>query len=93
MLKVGPVVYVGASSRTNAEGIRQLRELLTPHGYQVVAVPITKALHLKSAATALPDGTIIGDPPCSTSRARSRPSCPCPSPRAWRSSSSARHRS
>ena len=62
VLKVGPVVYVGASSRTNAEGIRQLRELLTPHGYQVVAVPITKALHLKSAATALPDGTIIGDP-------------------------------
>ncbi|MGM0385408.1 MAG: N(G),N(G)-dimethylarginine dimethylaminohydrolase, partial [Actinomycetota bacterium] len=26
-------------------------------------VPITKALHLKSAVTALPDGTIIGYPP------------------------------
>ena len=62
MLKVGSTVYVGASDRTNAEGIRQLRTLLTPHRYTVVAVPITKALHLKSAATALPDGTIIGDP-------------------------------
>ena len=62
VLKVGSTVYVGASDRTNAEGIRQLRTLLTPHRYTVVAVPITKALHLKSAATALPDGTIIGDP-------------------------------
>ena len=62
VLKVGATVYVGASSRTNAEGIRQLRALLTPHGYEVVAVPVTKALHLKSTMTALPDGTIIGDP-------------------------------
>ncbi|WP_281167458.1 dimethylargininase [Agromyces subbeticus] len=62
VLKVGSTVYVGASARTNAEGIRQLRTLLTPHRYTVVAVPVTKALHLKSAATALPDGTVIGDP-------------------------------
>ncbi len=62
VLKVGSTVYVGASSRTNAEGIRQLRALVTPHGYDVVAVPVTKALHLKSTLTALPDGTIIGDP-------------------------------
>jgi dimethylargininase len=29
-------------------------------GYTVVAVPLTKVLHLKSAVTALPDGTVIG---------------------------------
>jgi N-dimethylarginine dimethylaminohydrolase len=62
VLKVDSTVYVGASNRTNAEGIRQLRALLTPHGYSVVAVPVSKALHLKSTMTALPDGTIIGDP-------------------------------
>lgn len=62
VLKVGSTVYVGASARTNAEGIRQLRALLAPHGYEVVAVPLTKALHLKSSVTALPDGTVIGDP-------------------------------
>ncbi|WP_281286426.1 dimethylargininase [Agromyces intestinalis] len=62
VLKVGSTVYVGASSRTNAEGIRQLRELLTPNGFTVVAVPVTKALHLKSTVTALPDGTVIGHP-------------------------------
>jgi N-dimethylarginine dimethylaminohydrolase len=62
VLKVGDTVYVGASSRTNSEGIRQLRAILVPRGYTVVAVPVTRALHLKSSATALPDGTVIGHP-------------------------------
>ncbi len=54
------LVYVGKSARTNDEGRRQLRALLEPHGYTVQEVPVTKALHLKSAVTALPDGTVIG---------------------------------
>jgi dimethylargininase len=60
VLVVGDTVYVGRSGRTNAEGIRQLRALLAPHGMTVVAVPVTTVLHLKSAVTALPDGTVIG---------------------------------
>ena len=60
VLKVGRTVYVGRSLRTNGEGIRQLRAVLEPRGYTVVAVPITKVLHLKTAVTALPDGTVIG---------------------------------
>ena len=60
VLKHGGTVYVGQSGRTNADGIRQLAELLEPYGATVVPVPLTKALHLKSAVTALPDGTIIG---------------------------------
>lgn len=63
VLKVGKTVYVGRGGRTNAEGIRQLRLIVAPLGYDVVAVPTTMALHLKSAVTALPDGTIIGYPP------------------------------
>jgi dimethylargininase len=63
VLKVGPTVYVGRGGRTNAEGIRQLRHALEPLGAIVVAVPVTKVLHLKSAVTALPDGTVIGYPP------------------------------
>lgn len=62
VLKVGSTVYVGRGGRTNAEGIRQLRAIVGPLGYSVVAVPMTKALHLKTAATALPDGTVIGLP-------------------------------
>ena len=60
VLKVGDTVYVGRGGRTNAEGIRQLRSILGPLGASVVAVPLTKVLHLKSAVTALPDGSIIG---------------------------------
>lgn len=60
VLKVGTTVYVGRGGRTNAEGVAQLRAILRPLGYSVVAVPLTKALHLKSAVTALPDGTVIG---------------------------------
>ena len=60
VLKVGDVVYVGRGGRTNAEGIRQFAAIVEPMGARVVEVPLTKVLHLKSAVTALPDGTIIG---------------------------------
>ncbi|HWJ63094.1 MAG TPA: N(G),N(G)-dimethylarginine dimethylaminohydrolase [Acidimicrobiales bacterium] len=60
VLKVGDTVFVGRGGRTNGEGIRQLRSILAPLGATVVAVPVTKVLHLKSAVTALPDGTVIG---------------------------------
>jgi dimethylargininase len=60
VLKVGKTVYVGRGGRTNADGIRQLRGIVAPLGYTVVAVPVTMALHLKSSVTALPDGTVIG---------------------------------
>lgn len=59
VLKVGNVVYVGLSSRTNAEAVEQLRDLLPDR--RVVGVPVTRVLHLKSAVTALPDGTILGN--------------------------------
>ncbi|ROS28812.1 dimethylargininase [Rathayibacter sp. PhB127] len=60
VLRVGSTVYIGRGGRTNAEGVAQLRALLRPLGLSVVAVPLTRALHLKSAVTALPDGTVIG---------------------------------
>ncbi len=63
VLKVAGTVYVGRGGRTNGEGIRQLRAALTPLGATVIGVPLTKVLHLKSAVTALPDGTVIGYPP------------------------------
>jgi dimethylargininase len=60
VLKVGNTVYVGIGGRTNQSGVDQLATHLSPLGAHVVAVPVTKVLHLKSAVTALPDGTIIG---------------------------------
>ncbi|TQL68620.1 dimethylargininase [Nocardioides albertanoniae] len=63
VLKHGNTVWVGEGGRTNAAGISQLRELLAPLGAEVVGVPTSKVLHLKSAVTALPDGTVIGHEP------------------------------
>ena len=58
-LRVGSTLYVGRGTRTNEEGIRQLGELAGPRGFTVVAVPLNHVLHLKSAITALPDGSIV----------------------------------
>jgi dimethylargininase len=63
VLKVADTVYVGSGGRTNGAGIRQLRAALEPLGANVIGVPVSKVLHLKSAVTALPDGTVIGYPP------------------------------
>jgi dimethylargininase len=63
ILKIGSTVYAGLGGRTNDEGIRQLRDALKPLGADVRAVPVRKVLHLKSAVTALPDGTVIGYEP------------------------------
>jgi dimethylargininase len=59
VLRVGITLYVGRGERTNAEGVRQLRAHAAPRGLNVVPVPLREVLHLKSAVTALPDGTII----------------------------------
>jgi len=62
-LKVGDTIYVGLGGRTNAEGIAQFAAIVEPLGATVITVPISKVLHLKSAVTALPNGTIIGFEP------------------------------
>jgi dimethylargininase len=63
VLKVGDRVYIGRTLRTSAAGIAEFRRIAEPLGVTVIAVPVTRVLHLKSAVTALPDGTFIGYPP------------------------------
>ncbi|WAZ25342.1 N(G),N(G)-dimethylarginine dimethylaminohydrolase [Streptomyces cinnabarinus] len=63
VLKIGDTIYVGRGGRTNAAGVQQVRAAFEPLGARVVAVPVSKVLHLKSAVTALPDGTVIGHIP------------------------------
>jgi dimethylargininase len=60
VLQVGSTVYVGRGGRTDGEGIRQLRAVLAPLGRLVTPVQLRAVLHLKSAVTALPDGTLVG---------------------------------
>ena len=60
VLRTGGTAYVGLGGRTNGVGISQLAGHLRDFGVRVQAVPVTRALHLKSACTALPDGTVVG---------------------------------
>jgi len=60
VLKHDGTVWVGLGGRTDRAGLDQLRAHLAPLGAEVVGVPLTKVLHLKSAVTALPDGVVVG---------------------------------
>lgn len=51
VLRLDRVIHVGASSRSNADGIEQLRQRVALFGYRVEAVPVRGCLHLKSAVT------------------------------------------
>jgi dimethylargininase len=59
---MGKLLYVGLSRRTNAEGIRQLADLVEPLGYRVITVGVTGCLHLKSACCSVSDDTVLMNP-------------------------------
>jgi dimethylargininase len=61
VLRVGRRLFAGISSRTNAEGIRQLASILAPYGYEVISVAVTGCLHLKSAVTYIGRNTLLAN--------------------------------
>jgi len=62
VLRLGKTFFVGVSRRTSHAGIERLGELVTAHGYRVVAVPVSGCLHLKSAVTALDEDRVLLNP-------------------------------
>jgi dimethylargininase len=58
----GRRLLVGRSGRTNAEAVAALRTWLDPRGYEVRPVAVRGALHLKTACSALDDGTLLVNP-------------------------------
>jgi len=61
ILRLRGKLYVGLTARSNSEGIAQLTRIVAPHGYQVIGVPVTGCLHLKSAVTALAHNTLLAN--------------------------------
>ncbi|MFC7537114.1 dimethylarginine dimethylaminohydrolase family protein [Sphingomonas sp. GCM10030256] len=51
VLRIGRTIYVGQSRRTDCAGIVALANAAAPLGYEVVAVPHDRCLHLKTGAT------------------------------------------
>lgn len=62
VLRLGRKLFVGASSRSNPEGIEQLRGLVQPYGYTVTAVALKGCLHLKTGVTQAGPDTLVLNP-------------------------------
>lgn len=58
-LVIGKQIFVGLSTRSNDEAIRQLNDLLNGYGYRITGVHLHDCLHLKSAVTRVDDKTLL----------------------------------
>ena len=59
VLRLGRMLLVGVSSRTNQAGFDALEGIVSRYGYRVTPVPVRGCLHLKTACTGLPDGALL----------------------------------
>jgi dimethylargininase len=62
VLRTGRTLWVGLSTRSNADGLAQLRAATAPHGYRVRPLAVRGCLHLKSAATEVAPGALLVNP-------------------------------
>lgn len=62
VLTAGRKIFVGLTLRSNASALEQMRELLQPFGYEVIGVPVTDCLHLKSGVTRVGERTLLINP-------------------------------
>ena len=62
VLRIGNQLFVGASSRSNAEGVAQLEDAVRGFGYRVSCVPLRGCLHLKSAVTLVRPDVLLANP-------------------------------
>jgi dimethylargininase len=60
VLKVGRMIFVGLSGRSNLAAIDQMKAFLDPLSYTIEVIRVTGCLHLKSAVTQLgPEALLI----------------------------------
>nr|WP_241698529.1 arginine deiminase family protein [Flaviflexus huanghaiensis] len=62
VLKFGDTIWVGLSTRSDTDGATWLGKALAGYAPTIIPVPVQHALHLKSAITALPDGSFLAHP-------------------------------
>lgn len=62
LLRIDKLIFAGLSTRTNKDGIEQLRHIVSDYGYSVTAVETAKCLHLKSAVSEVAPGTLLINP-------------------------------
>jgi dimethylargininase len=62
VVRVGRTLFVGVSTRTNVNGIAQLREIVTPYDYEVRPVEVKDCLHLSTGCGFIGQNTILANP-------------------------------
>lgn len=62
VLAIDRTVYIGRTTRTNQAAIDFLTTLLRQYYYEVVTVPVSGCLHLKSAVTWIGNNTVLINP-------------------------------
>lgn len=62
LLRIGKIIYAGLSTRSNHDGIEQLRGIVADFGYSLKPVAVTKCLHLKSAVSEVAPGSLLINP-------------------------------
>lgn len=62
LLRVGKAIFAGLTTRTDKNGIEQLRNIVSDYGYTVFAVEASKCLHLKSAVSVIAPDTLLINP-------------------------------
>lgn len=64
VLRIDRRIYVGRSTRTDADGIAALAELVQPLGYEIIEARLRDCLHLKTGATYAGDGVLLYNECC-----------------------------
>jgi dimethylargininase len=62
LLCVGKTIYAGLTTRSNRDGVGQLRSIVADYGYAVEPVRTMGCLHLKSAVTEVAPGLLLVNP-------------------------------
>ena len=62
VVQVGRILFVGVSTRTNENGIAELKEIVTPYDYEVRPVQVKGCLHLSTGCGFIGRNTILANP-------------------------------
>lgn len=62
VLRIGNRLYVGLSTRSDAEGVADLRKIVAPLGFEVVSAQLRDCLHLKTGATLASESLLLYAP-------------------------------
>src|SRR5438309_10705558 len=68
VLRIGRKLFFVLTQRSNVEGFHQLAAILARYNYEVIAVPVTGCLHLKSAVTHLIGTVLLANRACFDTR-------------------------